>query len=88
LPLFHTPGYLARITALVVAATARGIGVGRALLAATEAYAWSTGCVRIEVTSGDHRPDAHAFYERLGYHVDERRFIKRRTAGTSERPAG
>lgn len=25
------------------------------------------GCVRMEVTSNDRRPDAHRFYERRGY---------------------
>jgi hypothetical protein len=45
-------------------------------VAAAEAFAWKADCRRIEVTSGDHRPGAHVFYERLGYHIDERRFIK------------
>jgi GNAT superfamily N-acetyltransferase len=88
LPLFHAPGYLGRITALVVAAPSRGAGVGRALLAAAEAYAWGAECVRIEVTSGDHRPDAHAFYGRLGYQEDERRFIKRRAEAAETGTAG
>lgn len=78
IPLLHAPGYLARITALVVAPPLRGSGVGRVLMAAAEKFAWASDCIRIEVTSGDHRPEAHTFYERLGYQVDERRFIKRR----------
>lgn len=68
---------LGRITALVVAADARGRGIGRLLVAAAEAFAREQGCERIELTSGDHRPGAHAFYERLGYAVECRRFIKR-----------
>jgi GNAT superfamily N-acetyltransferase len=75
-PLFHAPGNLARITALAVRAAAQGAGVGRALVGAAEAFAWAAHCRRVEVTSGDHRPAAHAFYVRLGYQVDERRFIK------------
>jgi GNAT superfamily N-acetyltransferase len=67
---------LGRITALVVAAAARGCGIGRLLVEAAEAFAREQGCERIELTSGDHRPDAHAFYERLGYVVECRRFIK------------
>jgi hypothetical protein len=33
------------------------------------AHAWfrTQGCVRVEVTSGDHRADAHRFYARHGY---------------------
>jgi hypothetical protein len=45
-------------------------------VATAEAFAWAAGCKRIEVTSGDHRPEAHAFYRAIGYVEDERRFIK------------
>jgi GNAT superfamily N-acetyltransferase len=77
LPLFHAPGSLARLTALAVRREAQGRGVGRALVAAVEAFAWGADCRRVEVTSGDHRSGAHAFYRTLGYAEDERRFIKR-----------
>jgi GNAT superfamily N-acetyltransferase len=76
LPLFHAPGQLVRLTALAVRAEAQGTGVGRALVAAAEAWAWSVDARRIEVTSGDHRPGAHAFYRTIGYALDERRFVK------------
>lgn len=76
LPLFHAPGNLGRLTALAVRPDHQGRGVGRALVAAAEAFAWKADCRRLEVTSGDHRVGAHAFYERLGYKVDERRFVK------------
>lgn len=79
LPMFHAPGNVARLTALAVRREAQGLGVGRALVAAAEAFAWDVDCRRVEVTSGDHRPGAHAFYRALGYAEDERRFIKRRT---------
>ena len=75
--LFHAPGRLGRITALVVADAARRVGVGSALVQAGEEYFRSRECVRAEVTSGDHRPEAHRFYEALGYTLDERRFLKR-----------
>jgi hypothetical protein len=39
-------------------------------MAAAESFAADHGCVRIEVTSADHRADAHAFYRRRGY-VDQ-----------------
>lgn len=81
LPLFHAPGNLARLTALAVLETHRGKGVGRALVSAAETFAWEHDARRIEVTSGDHRPDAHRFYEHVGYRVDERRFLKHRGLG-------
>lgn len=76
LPLFHVSGYLVRITALAVCKAAQGTGLGRMLVAAVEAWAWGAGAIRIEVTSGDHRPVAHAFYQAVGYAIDERRFVK------------
>ena len=79
LPLFHQPGNLARVTALAVRAGHQGKGVGRALMEAAERWAWERGAVRIEITSGDHRREAHAFYKKAGYETDERRFIKRRS---------
>ena len=58
------------------AAHHRQRGVGRALVTAAEEFGWARGCLRLEVTSGDHRPEAQAFYEHLGYQLDCRRFIK------------
>jgi GNAT superfamily N-acetyltransferase len=52
--------------------------LGRRLVAEPEEFAWNNGCARIEITSGDHRPDAHGFYEAIGYFQDCRRFIKKR----------
>ncbi len=76
LPLFHVGGYLVRLTALAVSKSAQGAGAGRMLVAAVEAWAWAGGARRVEVTSGDHRPEAHLFYQAVGYTMDERRFIK------------
>jgi GNAT superfamily N-acetyltransferase len=76
LPLLHAEGSIARLTALAVRAAAQGQGIGRALLGAVEAFARARGCHRVEVTSGDQRPGADAFYTAAGYRVDERRFIK------------
>ena len=75
-PLLHTSGDLGRITALVVAQELRGQGIGRRLVLEAESWVRSRGCSRMEVTSGDHRPDAHRFYEACGYRCDERRFLK------------
>src|SRR6267143_1378466 len=79
-PLFHAPGSLARLTALAVVPGHQRKGAGRALIAAAEAFAWEHDCRRVEVTSGDHREDAHKFYHALGYAIDERRFIKHRSS--------
>ena len=76
LPAFHADDHLGRITSLVVDTMHRRRGIGQQLMAAAEEFGRASGCARIEVTSGDHRADAHAFYERLGYHCDCRRFIK------------
>jgi GNAT superfamily N-acetyltransferase len=80
IPLFHAAGFLGRITSFVVAPKYRKRGVGRLLVIAVEEFAWTHQCIRVEVTSGDHRADAHAFYENMGYEVDRRRFIKRKVA--------
>lgn len=75
--LFHTHGRIGRITSLVIDSDQRGIGIGQLLVDAADQFFISNGCVRAEVTSGDHRPEAHAFYEAQGYMPDERRFMKR-----------
>jgi GNAT superfamily N-acetyltransferase len=76
LPLLHVEGNLGRITALAVSSRFRRCGIGRKLVATAERFAWTHGCVRVEITSGDHRADAHAFYEAAGYRQETRRFLK------------
>jgi GNAT superfamily N-acetyltransferase len=76
IPLFHVEGNLGRITALVVSSRFRRCGIGQKLVTAAEEFAWAHGCVRVEITSGDHRADAHAFYEAVGYRQETRRFLK------------
>lgn len=80
IPLLHVGGGLGRISALVVGSQFNGQGIGRRLVAEAEEFAWNSGCARIEITSGEHRGDAHAFYEAIGYTQDSRRFIKSRPA--------
>jgi len=70
----HAAGPVALITGLVVTAAARGRGVGRALVAAAHDWARRAGCVRITVTSAEHRADAHAFYPACGMPYTGRRF--------------
>jgi len=62
----------------VVDSQFKGRGIGKRLVAEAEEFAWENGCARIEITSDEHRVDAHAFYEAVGYKPDSRRFIKHR----------
>ena len=66
------------ILALVVDESCRGAGVGRALLAAAEAWARDTGAAGIHLVSGWNRTGAHRFYEKCGYvnRKDQKNFMK------------
>ncbi|MFG1909507.1 GNAT family N-acetyltransferase [Kribbella sp. NPDC048928] len=66
-PFFQLSGFSGRIVALVVSDRARRQGVATQLMTAAESFAISRGCTRFEVTSADHRTDAHEFYQRRGY---------------------
>ncbi|HEX9109012.1 MAG TPA: GNAT family N-acetyltransferase, partial [Longimicrobiales bacterium] len=86
LPLLHHDDELCRITALVVAGHARGHGIGRQLVEAVERLALERGCLRLEVTSADHRAPAHAFYRNLGFSEHPRRFIKQLRPADAQAP--
>ncbi|MBI5852252.1 MAG: GNAT family N-acetyltransferase [Planctomycetes bacterium] len=75
-PVLHRPRPVGRLTMLVVAAVARGLGVGRALVEHAERILAARGCGLVEVTSNQRRTDAHAFYRRIGYEVTSLRFMK------------
>ncbi|MEP6691664.1 MAG: GNAT family N-acetyltransferase [Gemmatimonadaceae bacterium] len=75
-PSIHASRANAYITALVTAPEARGRGVGRALVAAAEAWARARACGRLTVTSAEHRADAHAFYPACAMPFTGRRFSK------------
>ena len=74
--LFHVSGMCGRITSLVVSGNARGLGVGKALVKEADRYFTENSCIKAEVTSGEHRNEAHQFYISQGYAEDQRRFIK------------
>ena len=74
--MIHRPGRLGRITSLIVAASARGRGLGTNLLAAAEKHLRANGCVKLEVTSGEQRSSAHDFYASNGYKEERVRFTK------------
>jgi GNAT superfamily N-acetyltransferase len=65
-----------RIIGIVVAKRHRRAGVATALMAAAEAEARAHGARRLDLSSGDHRADAHAFYERAGFERRAQAFIK------------
>jgi GNAT superfamily N-acetyltransferase len=67
---------MCRIVALVVDPLWPRRGVATALAGAVEAAATRAGCSHVEVTTGDHRPEAHAFYQRLGFARSSQRFRK------------
>lgn len=74
--LFHQAGASGRITSLVVDKDFRNMKIARSLLEKAEDFFIRQGCIKFEVTSGDHRKEAHEFYKSCGYKEDERRFIK------------
>jgi len=72
----HSAEPVAQLTALVVPRAMRGRGIGRALVAATEAWARERGAKRIVVTTALHREEAPRFYERLGFTHTGRRYAR------------
>lgn len=68
-------GTLVEIRGLVVAASARRTGVGRALVAAAEAWASGRGHEVIRVRTDIRRDDARAFYVGVGYEERKRQVL-------------
>lgn len=60
-------GRRCEILGLVVAPVFRKHGIGRALVVAVEEWAIDRGLALVSVRSNLVRPDAHPFYERLGF---------------------
>ncbi|MET0331749.1 MAG: GNAT family N-acetyltransferase [Dyella sp.] len=83
MPLLHTAGRLGRITALVVDEGWRGQGIGSALLMTAQGWFEAAGCQRVEVTSADHREDAHRLYRRHGYARQGHRLLRDCADGAS-----
>ncbi len=74
-------GEVAEITGLVVAASARRTGVGKALVSAAEQWTARQGLPAIRVRSNITRAESHPFYERLG-------FLQKKTQHTYDKPLG
>jgi GNAT superfamily N-acetyltransferase len=60
-------GLCAEIESVHVHPDHRGGGVGGVLIDDAVARARALGCYRVQLTSNTARPDAHRFYERLGF---------------------
>ncbi len=73
LQLSHMPGLARRgawrgqIEAVRVAAASRGSGLGRMMFEWAIAECRKKGCTLVQLTSDNARPDAHRFYESLGF---------------------
>ena len=75
----HRP--FAVVENIVVAARARGRGVGAALLREVERFCGAADCSKIMLLSAAQRTDAHAFFARRGYDAQGKRgFVKYRRA--------
>lgn len=60
-------GHMVNVLGIAVSSACRRQGVGRALLAAGEAWARSQSAEAMRLVSGESRKGAHAFYASLGY---------------------
>jgi len=60
-------GFRVEILGLVVSPIARRAGIGRALVAEAERWAWSIGAEVVVVRSNVKREESHTFYSALGY---------------------
>ena len=60
-------GERAQVEAVRVASSHRGSGLGRELLTWAVEQARARGCVLVQLTTDASRPDAHRFYESLGF---------------------
>jgi len=69
------------VQALVVDQAFRGSGVGKTMMAAAEAWASDHGFTSVALGSHVSRPDAHAFYEAIGYRCEATSHLFRKTFG-------
>ena len=75
-PYFPTGSTICRVTALVVSTHHRGRRVGEKLVAGAVNFAREHHCSGIEITSAEHRLDAHRFYQRRGFSRTSLRFFQ------------
>lgn len=75
-PVYEYSAPVGYILALSVGSAFQGQGVGKALVAAAEAWFRERGAHDVRVNSGLQREGAHRFYESLGYEKTGMRFRK------------
>ncbi len=75
-PSIHDNEPVAWLTTLVVLEDARSAGIGSSLVKHVEQWAIQNGARRLSVTSGKHREETHAFYEKRNYQRTGLRFSK------------
>jgi ribosomal protein S18 acetylase RimI-like enzyme len=75
-PYFPNGSTICRVTSLVVSSHHRGRGLGEQLLAGVADFAREHHCSGIEITTAEHRLDAHRFYRRLGFSRTSFRFFQ------------
>jgi GNAT superfamily N-acetyltransferase len=61
---------------VVVDASLRGGGHGRALMTHAEELARTHGCYKVSLTSNNKRQEAHEFYKHIGYSASHQGFTK------------
>ena len=67
-------GLCAEVESVHVHPDYRGHGIGGVLMRAAVQRARELGCYRVQLTSNNARPEAHRFYERLGFEPSHRGF--------------
>ena len=67
-------GRCAEVESVHVHPDQRGHGIGGVLMRAAVQRARELGCYRVQLTSNNGRPEAHRFYERLGFEPSHRGF--------------
>jgi GNAT superfamily N-acetyltransferase len=67
-------GLCAELESVHVHPDQRGHGIGGVLMRAAVQRARELGCYRVQLTSNNARPEAHRFYERLGFEPSHRGF--------------
>jgi hypothetical protein len=73
---FPNGSMICRVTALVVSSHQRGLGIGQRLLAGAADFAREHHCSGVEITTAEHRFEAHRFYQRLGFSRTSVRFFQ------------
>ena len=75
-PYFPNGSTICRVTALIVSINHRGRRVGERLLSGAADFAREHHCSGIEITSAEHRIEAHRFYQRVGFTRTSFRFFQ------------